>query len=227
MTGLVVLAALLAAVLAVLARTRRLAARASHEVRGPLTVALLALDGMVVRGELGPEAALGLEHQLRRARVGLDDLTAVARCGRAPDRLEAVGVAGLLAQVALAWRPVAAARGIELRVAPSAGVGSVLADRTRLAQAIGNLLANALEHGAGPIELRARSERGRLRLEVRDDGPGLHGSVRTLARRPRAGRGHGLAIASSIAERHGGRLVAPPSAVGATVALELPLETGS
>ena len=227
MTALMVLAALLAAVLAVLQRTRLLAARASHEVRGPLTVALLALDGMVVRGELGPEAALGLEHQLRRARVGLDDLTAVGRCGRAPDRLEPVSVAGLLAQVALAWRPVAQARGVELRVAPSAGAGNLLADRTRLAQAVGNLLANALEHGAGPIELRARSLSGRLLLEVRDDGPGLRSPVRTLARRPRAGRGHGLAIASSIAERHGGRLVSAPSVAGTTVALELPLEPGA
>lgn len=226
MTLLTLLAGLLAVALVLLQRTRRLAARASHEVRGPLTVALLALDGMVVRGELGPEAALGLEHQLRRARIGLDDLTAAARCARAPDRLEPVSVAGLLAQVALAWRPVAEARGVELRVAPSAA-GDVLADRTRLAQAVGNLLANALEHGAGPIELRARSSRGQLRLEVRDDGPGLRRPVRALSRRPRGGRGHGLAIASSIARRHGGRLVAAASAGGATVALELPLEPGA
>jgi len=224
MTALVVALALVlaAAALAALRRARRFAARASHEVRGPLTVALLALDGLVARGEMPADAARGLELQLRRARLGLDDLAAVPRGERAPDRLEPVGVPGLLGQVALAWRPVAAARGVELRVAPARG-GAILADRGRLAQAVGNLVANALEHGAGPVEVRARRLGEWLRLEVHDDGPGLRAPIGALSRRPRGGRGHGLAIASSIAERHGGRLLAAPAAAGATIALELPL----
>jgi signal transduction histidine kinase len=48
--------------------------------------------------------------------------------------------------------------------------------------------------------------------------------VAALARRGRRGtRGHGLAIASEIAARHGGRIVAAPSPRGAAVVLELPL----
>ncbi len=226
MTGLVVFAPLLVLALTALQRSRRLAARASHEVRGPLTVALLVLESMLARDEVAPEAARGLELQLRRAWLGLDDLAAAPRGGRVPDRLEPVPVAGLLAQVALAWRPVAAARGLELRVSPPSGAdggGAVLADRARLAQALGNLLSNAFEHGTGPVELRARRLGPRLRLEVRDGGPGLDAPIRALARRARAGHGHGLAIAASIAERHGGRLLAAPSAGGARVALELPL----
>ncbi len=205
-----------------LLRTPRLAAHASHEVRGPLTVALLSLESMVARGEVRAEAARGLELQLRRARLGLDDLAAAASGGRAPDRLEPVTVTGLLGQVGLAWRQAARAHGVDLKVVCE-GDGALLADRTRLAQALGNLIANALEHGAGPVEVRARSIGSRLRFEVHDAGPGLRESLRTLTRRPRGRRGHGLAITADIAERHGGRLVAGPSAGGATLALELPL----
>ncbi len=222
MSGLTVVALMLAlSALMALQRLRLFAARASHEVRGPLTVALLALDGMVARGELAHDAARGLELQLRRARLGLDDLAAAPRGEQARDRLEPVAITGLLAQVALAWRPVAAAQGVELRVAPRPG--AVLADRGRLAQAVGNLVGNALEHGSGPVEIRARTQGDRLRLEVHDDGPGLAAPIGTLTRRRRGARGHGLAIAAAVAERHGGRLTAGPSDGGATVALELPL----
>jgi signal transduction histidine kinase len=95
----------------------------------------------------------------------------------------------------------------------------------RLAQAIGNLLANALEHGSGVVEVGARSIAGRVRIEVSDEGAGLPAPVAELARRPRAGRGRrgrGLAIASDIVERHGGRLVSAPSPRGARLAIELP-----
>ncbi len=206
-----------------LVRARELTARASHELRGPLTAAQLALEAMA----LPPERAGALEAQLVRARLALDDLVAAPRGAQVPDRLEPVVVADFVAELVAAWRPVAAASGAELRADTGAGAGLLLADRTRLAQAAGNLLANALEHGRSPVELRVRAADGVLRLEVRDGGPGLPAPVAALARRPRGGgRGRGLAIATGIAERHGGRLVAAPSPRGAALALELPLLAG-
>jgi len=99
-------------------------------------------------------------------------------------------------------------------------------DRLRLAQAVSNLVANALEHGPGRVELTARVIGQRhVRIEVIDDGPGLPASVAELTRRARGGRGQrgrGLAIAAGIAERHGGRLVAAPAPRGARIGLELP-----
>ena len=115
--------------------------------------------------------------------------------------------------------------GCRLELAEPRSVAIVRGDRVRLAQAVGNLVANALEHGDGRVQLQARAHGDRVRIEVADEGPGLPAPVGDLTRRPRAGRGRrgrGLAIAADIADRHGGRLVAAPSARGARIALELP-----
>jgi signal transduction histidine kinase len=83
-----------------------------------------------------------------------------------------------------------------------------------------------VEHGGGAVRVRAsRVASGRVRVEVSDGGPGLPAPVAelvTAARGRRARRGHGLAIAAGIAERHGGRLAAAPSAHGARLVLDLP-----
>ena len=212
-----------------LARRMELVARACHELRGPLTAARLAArfaaradDPAVARG---PLEAVDLE--LDRARLALDDLQAARRGGRAEDRLCAFDAGVLLVDVAEAWRPAARERGVRLRVEPPPARALVNGDRVRLAQACGNLLANAIEHGGagGEVVLRGRAGRHTLRIEVVDDGPGLPAPVAELIRRPRAGRGargRGLAIAADVAARHRGRLAAAPSERGARLVLELP-----
>lgn len=202
-----------------------LTARACHEVRGPLTAAFLALDVMGRRGEAPQERIAGLDEQLRRARLALDDLSAARRGHVAAERQEPVGVAAVLARVEATWSPVAAARGRELSVEVTA-TGHVLADRVRLAQAIGNLIANALDHGSGAVTVRARVVGCRVRIEVGDGGSGLAEPLGVLLRRARGRlgrRGHGLAVAAGIAARIGGELVCAPSAAGAAMALDLPL----
>jgi signal transduction histidine kinase len=98
-------------------------------------------------------------------------------------------------------------------------------DGARLTRACENLLANAIEHGGGEILVRARASTHTVRIEVRDEGPGLPAPEVELVRRPRAGRGtrgRGLAIVADTAARHGGRLAAAPSERGARLVLELP-----
>jgi signal transduction histidine kinase len=212
-----------------LRRGRELVARACHELRGPLTAAHLALYAEARGGERrggrpgGRLAAVELE--LRRATLALEDLAAARSGRRAADRAELVDVGDLLTHQAETWEAIAPVFGCALRVGATPTEALVRGDRIRLAQAVGNLLANALEHGAGTVELGARAQAGRVRIEVCDEGAGLPAPVAELARRPRAGRGRrgrGLAIASDIVARHGGRLVSAPSAGGARLAIELP-----
>jgi len=138
-------------------------------------------------------------------------------------------VGDLVAHQAATWQAIAPVFGCALRVGAVPPGTVVRGDRVRLAQAVGNLLANALEHGEGTVTVAARTVPGRVRIEVADEGAGLPAPVADLARRPRAGRGRrgrGLAIASEIVERHGGRLVSAPSGAGARLAIEIPAWSG-
>jgi signal transduction histidine kinase len=93
----------------------------------------------------------------------------------------------------------------------------VRADGGRLAQALGNVLSNAVEHGSGPIEITAvRSGPRAVRVEVRNDNASRMGHRRT-------GRGRGLGIASRAVREAGGTLTFEQSRDSTTAALELPL----
>ena len=226
-----VLAALLQARLV---RRAALVADAGHELRGPLCAARLGLHALE-----DEERAAAVDLELRRATLALEDLTAACHGRRARGRSQLVDVGALLDDAAEAWQPLARAFGAELAVEPLRGRALVRADPVRLAQACGNLVANAVEHGGSPVRVRGRVLAGRVRVEVQDAGPGLPGPVWELVRggrrrfagrpphRAHSSRGRGLAIAAGIAERHGGRLAAAPSINGACLVLELPCADGS
>jgi signal transduction histidine kinase len=205
-------------------------ARACHELRGPLAAARLGLELGVRVGELSPAQLRALDLELGRASLALDDLAAVGLRARDGSVRQEVDVAELLTDSVEAWRAPAAARGVALALEWSGVPARVWGERLRLAQATGNLIANAIEHGGGEISVRGSlaSERACVRIEVVDAGPGLPAPVADLARRPRGGRGargRGLAIAATVARDHGGRLAAAPSQRGARLVLELPAVT--
>ena len=220
-----------AAVAVAYARERRvgtLVAQASHELRGPLSAARLGLEGL---DEQDGARLAAIDLELRRAALAVDDLAAAPRRRRAGEQRGPVELGALLGEAAAAWRSLAEARAVALVVEPPPGSVLVEADPLRLAQACGNLAANAIEHGGGTVRVCVRAAAdGRARIEFTDFGPGLPEPVAELvaaARGRRARRGHGLALAAGIAERHGGRLVSAPSPSGARLVLELPCVAAS
>jgi hypothetical protein len=148
-----------------LRRRLELVARAEHELRGTATALGLACQRMRRDSAVAARHAVVLEAQLERLRAGLEDLAA-ARCGRR-------GTGGPVAPVELGpfvraavepWRAVLRRCSLDWR----AGAATAVADRGRLAQAIGNVLANSAEHGAGELDVRARRVPGGIRLEFRN-----------------------------------------------------------
>ncbi len=216
-----------------LSRTTGAVAHACHELRGPITAARLGLElGSAIR-QLRPDRIRAIEVELGRAALALDDLGAV-RIGGPRIRREAVDVAAVAADSVEAWRAAARVRGATVRLDAAQSPVWVIGERLRLTQAIGNLIANAIEHGGGAVLVRLRGQRGQVRLEVSDQGPGLPGPIERLAARRRftwdgrrPERGHGLAIVNRIAAAHGGRLAAAPSDRGARLVLELPGADGA
>ncbi len=131
----------------------------------------------------------------------------------------AIPLERVVRSAAAGWAPVARSAGRGLRVRWEGAPAVVSADSGRLAQALGNLVANAVEHGSGPVELRGRRAGHRGLVEVRDTGPaGAEG-----ARGDRTDRGHGLSIAAQAVEEAGGRLTLEKTQEGTLAAVELPL----
>jgi signal transduction histidine kinase len=181
----------------------------------PIDIAALAAEA--VRAAQGRARAAGATVTLSRAPAGLargrpaPSPAGVARGGPVPSP---TGVA----RGRPAWSPAGVAR---RRPAQP----TVRGDRLRLAQALGNLIANAIEHGGPDVSVRVVTRADAVRVEVWDSGPGLRAPVAQLARRARRGRGargRGLAIALEIARSHGGTVAAAPVRAGARVVLELP-----
>jgi signal transduction histidine kinase len=217
---------------------------ACHELRGPLTAVRLGLELGARPGELSGARLRAIDLELARATLALDDLSEAPRRRGAPGAArgclqasvtEHVDIEELLADSVEAWRGTADSYGVELRMLWSGAPAIVVGRRARLAQATGNLIANAIEHGGGPVEVRGRAEQSGVRIEVVDGGPGLVAPVAELARWRRrrrgrwtgggASRGHGLTIAAAVARAHGGRLASAPSERGARLVLELPAAT--
>ncbi len=132
------------------------------------------------------------------------------------------------------YEPLAEDKGL----VPSAQVAPglrVLGDRSLIAQALANLLDNAIKY-CGPgdgLALELDSRGGRHVLRVADGGPGLPPDLRegafdrfVRADRDRArgikGHGLGLTLVRAIAARHGAKLVLPPVERGLTVELHWP-----
>jgi signal transduction histidine kinase len=176
------------------ARRMRLVTHAEHELRGPLqAIALAAPD------------ACGAE--VERARVALADLAAARSGRRARAEAEVIRLDRVVWRAAAGWDLAARQAGGGVHLDWAAGPVSVRADRGRLAQALGNLLANAVEHGGAQIRVSGRRTQRGVRVEVRDSG-----------------RGHGLGIAARAVRDSGGQLTAARAGAGTAVVIELPVD---
>jgi signal transduction histidine kinase len=209
----------LAVVVAALRRRLELVARAEHELRGPLTAFSLALDS--ARGTpSGRRLGVVLEAELARARAGLADLAAARTGRRQPALREPVAVERLVRSSAAAWEPAARRRGSRVRVRSSAGLVVVRGDRDRLAQALGNVMANAVEHGEGDVSVSTSRTSDGVRIEVTNEtraGAAARGDAGD------AGRGRGLAIAADAAADAGASLSAAVGSRHASAVLEIPI----
>ncbi len=221
------------------ASQRAFVADASHELRTPLTVIRGQLEVLAAQSTPSEQEVRRVERlvQAEVARITrlVDDLLLLAKAEQTEFlRIESIDlpdyVHGLWDGMSLL-----AARRFELGPVPE---GVLRADPDRLAQALRNLIGNAIEHTAeGKGLVRMRIEKlagGGIGFAVEDDGEGIEPDQRervfdrfhrTDAARDRAsgGTGLGLAIVRAIAEAHGGRVFASAAPEGgARIELELP-----
>jgi two-component system, OmpR family, sensor kinase len=221
------------------ARQRAFVADASHELRTPLTVIRGQLEVLAAQPAPSGEEVRRVETlvQAEIARISrlVDDLLLLAKSEQTEFlRVAPIDVRPFVEQL---WEGAGllAARRFELAPVPD---GTLRADADRLAQALRNLIANAVEHtraGEGLVRMQIEPLRGgQLRFRVEDDGPGIPREQRervfdrfhrTDAARDRAsgGAGLGLAIVRAIVLAHGGDVsVARAQHGGARIDLAIP-----
>jgi signal transduction histidine kinase len=209
-------------------RRRERLNRALHELRRPLQA--LALGGRAPSAPAG-----GGRDQLDLAIAALDELDLAVNGGLPERRVWTVDARTLAEEAVGRWRQAAALAGRRLELRWGAGGSRVVCEPAAIARALDNLLANALEHGRGPVRLDATLRTGRLRLLVSDGvdagaTPALAGYPRRRGDGPRRTRdprrGHGLRVVADVAAAHGGRFASCRHEAGACAVLELPLADG-
>jgi signal transduction histidine kinase len=194
---------------------RRALNRAVHELRRPLQALLLLEEGSRRPAAIPPEASRrGL---LELATIALQDLDGALNGGtpsRPPRRFSCREV--MLACLER-WRPQADRAG-GIRVYWDAGPAVIEGDAARMAQALDNLVSNALEHGGPPVVVTGARVAGRIRITIAN---GVSPEPQAHAADPR--RGHGTEVVSDVASAHRGRFALCQTGSGCVAALELPL----
>ncbi len=200
-----------------------------HDLKSPLTSVLATLE-MVADGDFGPvtdaqQGALGDAQAKSEDLLELiNDLLEVARVeeGSVALRPERVRPAELLDELERDWAVRMAAAGAQLVVDGAQAVPALELDRTLVRRVLGNLLQNALTHGAAAdgrvfVRVGAREAADGVLFTVADRGPGVPAEYRELifrkfetvrlpTRTGVRGSGLGLAFCKLAVEAHGGRV---------------------
>jgi signal transduction histidine kinase len=218
---------------------RRVTTDVAHDMRRPLTRLRQKLERLGRAAQATPEVAAEVRRldadfqEILRTFDALLQLAEIEGSARPQDLVDLTEVAG---RVSEALRPDIedSGRSLTAHMEPA----RVKGDTDLVAQALANLLENALRHTppGSRIELSVETGGGAPTVRVRDNGPGIPAELRDTALAPLGrleasrsspGSGLGLAIASSIAARHGATLELADAEPGLEVSIAFPSSVGA
>lgn len=220
-----------------LAAQRAFVADASHQLRNPLTalkIRLGNLDGQVT----DETAAADLEAaqvDAKRLNQILDELLSMARAEAAGGELVSEDLAEVIADRVADWSVVGAAREVSLESNVDVNGARVLVPPRGLEVVLDALLDNALKFSPSgtSVEVAASVLEDRVKVSVRDHGPGLREDEleravdrfwRSTAHQNVPGSGLGLAIVTEIVRHSGGEIrLSLPDGGGLRVAMDFPV----
>jgi signal transduction histidine kinase len=205
---------------------------AAHDLRTPLNRLQATAEAAMDQLGAGSAERRVLERvttEVDQMRSTLDALLRIALAETGTVAREPVDLSELVASVVDLYAPVSEERGIELKSSVAAGA-EVLGNRQLLAQALANLLDNAIKFtpDGGRIRVLLRRSGNEPEVIVEDNGPGIPADKReiVLGRRVRLdearkfpGSGLGLSLVAAVTKLHGARLVLDDAAPGLRVSL--------
>ena len=217
-------------------------ATVSHELRTPLTSIRGSL-GLVAAGAAGklPDRALSLVsmalNNCERLTHLINDILDMEKLESDRQRFDVrrMNLAELVTRSLEDNAGFAQSMGVHFIMPEPLSEVDVLVDPGRFLQVMANLLSNASKFSpaGAPIEVRARSSQGRVRVSVRDFGKGIppefqprlfqkFSQADSSDSRRLAGTGLGLAISRAIVERLGGNIGFETGSSGTTFYFDLP-----
>jgi two-component system sensor histidine kinase BaeS len=225
---------------------RQLLSNLVHELGRPLGALGSAVQAL--RGGADQDLALrrdllaGIDGELARLRRLLDDLAGLHDqvLGSLELSRKPTSLAEWLEELLGPWREAARAKGLAWQARISPSLPTLNVDPDRLAQAVGNLVSNAIRYtpSGGDITIVAESTGDRVALRFSDTGPGIDPQDQALlftpffrgrvGRRFPQGMGLGLVIARDLVIAHGGQLeVQSTPGLGSDFTIWLPVSSSS
>ena len=210
----------------------------AHDLRSPVSRLRAAAHAAAETADPQEQGEL-LTSVIRQADSLMRILTAVLEISRSEaltgrNQFSWFDAGELADKLAEMYEPLAEEGGAALRFDRPASPLPLFGHRQLLAQAVSNLIENAIRYGAsgGEISVAVRPTGKKIRIEVADRGPGIPSDLRGEAlrrfgrldsSRSDEGAGLGLALAGAIAHLHDGELLLEDNAPGLRIAIELPL----
>jgi GAF domain-containing protein/two-component sensor histidine kinase len=218
-------------------------ANMSHELRTPLNAILgyteLLLDGIYgALPEKAGETMARIDRSGRHLLALINDVLDLSKieAGQLTLSLADYSLTEVIHTVVTAVEPLAAEKGLGLRVALEPDLPLARGDDRRISQVLLNLVGNAVKFtDAGEVRIEAKASDGSFLISVSDTGPGIatedQGRIfeefqqaDTSNTRKKGGTGLGLSIAKRILALHGGRIwVASTPGMGSTFSFTLPV----
>jgi signal transduction histidine kinase len=206
----------------------------AHDLRGPIFRLTATLEE--ARAATNDPVAVAAMERVSAEAAALQAMLATAmqiaqaEAGIGRDRFADVSIAEMLGDITELYGPAAEDRGLELRVEPV--TGHFRLHRDLLAQAIGNIINNAMRHAAGAtwISVSAVLTGPELAITIADNGIGIAAADRAAAlrrfgrldpSRHEPGAGLGLSLVEAVAHLHDGELALGDNIPGLRVKMTL------
>lgn len=191
----------------------KMVATLAHQVRTPLTAALLYASNLA--NPKIPESSRSrfqqkLVDRLNELEHQVNDMLLMAK-GRGQAQGEALGTSDILPNVMANCEPIAAQHACQLRLKDESRC-TFLVNSGSLTSAINNLVINSIEAGATLVELRSTDVNDYISIEVTDNGKGLDPEMQQKVLEPffttkAQGTGLGLAVVQSVVSNHSGQML--------------------